>query len=63
MEKSYELNENLMVSQRKPYFKPQIEIVPLLPKQTVLSNNCYSTSIAGPLTVGCGSLIDNCVDI
>lgn len=39
---------------RKPYIKPQIETVPLLPRQTVLGSSCYSASqTVGPVVSGC----------
>jgi len=56
-----ELKENLQSMQRKFYFKPHIEIVPLLPKQTVLGIGCFSLSLqSGPDSGGCGISVENC---
>jgi hypothetical protein len=43
------------VKQRKPYVKPQLGIVSLVPKQTVLGG-CFSVSI----TVGSDPLLGTC---
>jgi hypothetical protein len=39
-----ELNNKQSEHRRKPYVRPHVEIVPLLPKQTVLGTGCYSSS-------------------
>jgi hypothetical protein len=50
---SRELNNLPVERQRKPYTKPQVETVPLMPKQTVLGESCYSLSISGAVSLGC----------
>lgn len=49
MSQSREKNNN---NHRKLYLKPQVEIVQLLPKQTVLGG-CLSSSLSGPADTGC----------
>jgi hypothetical protein len=44
MNNSNEVNSKLIEPRRKLYVQPHIEIVPLLPKQTVLGTGCYSAS-------------------
>ena len=48
--------EGKVAPQRKTYLKPALDIVPLLPKQTVLGGECFSSSnTAGEeLVIGCG---------
>ena len=41
----HDVTKKTIESKRQPYFKPQIEIVPLLPKQTVLGAKCLSSSL------------------
>jgi len=49
---------------RKAYQKPQIEVVPLLPKQTVLGVGCFTTSDqSGEQNYGCGIEQGMCVQI
>ena len=50
------------INQRKVYVQPQVEIIDLLPKQTVLGG-CLTSSLVesgfeGNSNPGCGSLID-----
>lgn len=53
MEKPFQ-NDVKQKTGRKPYIKPQIETVPLLPRQTVLGSSCYSSSQpSGPTLAGC----------
>jgi hypothetical protein len=58
-------NENLSIhikTLRNPYVKPQVEIVPLLPKQTVLSGNCFTASSDGN-QISCSSQIEVCLEL
>ena len=49
MDRTDELNQKVIERRRKPYIRPEIEIVQLLPKQTVLSFPCHTSSKAGPV--------------
>jgi hypothetical protein len=54
-------NKTTNERRRKPYLRPQIEVVSLLPKQTVLGIPCYSSSATGPEeTFGCSSGLPKC---
>jgi len=56
-----ELNKNHTEGLRKSYLKPQVEIVPLLPKQTVLGIGCFTLSDqSGENAAGCGPFFENC---
>jgi hypothetical protein len=56
------------VKQRKAYVKPEVEVVDLMPKQTVLggcltASNSAAGYIGNGADSGCGSIIDSkCVD-
>ncbi len=53
---------NIQPMQRKAYVKPEVEVVDLMPKQTVLGGCLTSSNIAsgyeGSTDPGCGTLVD-----
>ena len=60
MESPKNLNNKIYESKRKPYIQPQVEIVPLLPKQTVLDVKCFSISLNAAETFQTCTLLNNC---
>ena len=64
MEIKKELNNSQTEGLRKVYLKPHVEIVPLLPKQTVLGVGCFTLSDqSGENLSGCGPQFTNCSNI
>ena len=58
MEESNGVKPNIAVAVREPYVKPIIEVVELMPKETVLGG-CLSAS-NGSVASGCNILLNGC---
>jgi hypothetical protein len=53
MENPNHANTHQQECLRKPYTRPQIEIVPLMPKQVVLGSGCYFPGISAGVIGAC----------
>ena len=63
MDKSITQDHKKSTGDRKSYQPPRIEIVPLLPKQTLLSGPCHTSSVSeGSNADGCMENFVKCMD-